>query len=289
MSWPLICFFSWHYTAYRGFARSLISTDFQARLDNVKFIRRDHVPLRMTALDVRSTLICGGDSLPTCVAISFSSCGQLWRVSVFFYAFFVLDSCVWMRRSACRQRVTLLLLLSLLSPCMYAISGYASWNHCTSKLCLHFNLLWRRRWMLWIDFRADNKLNGNTENECFCSTHCVTLSVIMTPWPSQSVHMWSRFTYVSFFEPSRPWQKWRIHEHTHDQLSKTSCSQFFSWPCIYLQLLSWNYCTCKLRSSLHFRRSMLPIFSGDCFAVERVSIWWIARAIFCLHQTNITH
>ena len=45
----------------------------------------------MTALDVRSTLICAGDSLHSCVVISFSSCGQLWRVSVFFHAFVVLD------------------------------------------------------------------------------------------------------------------------------------------------------------------------------------------------------
>ena len=28
---------------------------------------------------------------------------------------------------------------------------------------------------------AQNKLNGNTENECFCSTLCVTLSAKMTP------------------------------------------------------------------------------------------------------------
>ena len=29
--------------------------------------------------------------------------------------------------------------------------------------------------MIWIDFCANNKLNGTKEIECFCSTLCVTL------------------------------------------------------------------------------------------------------------------
>ena len=57
---------------------------------------------------------------------------------------------------------------------MYVINGYVSWNYCNS-LCLHFTFLWRRRCMLWIDFCADNKRNGNKENECFRLTLCVTL------------------------------------------------------------------------------------------------------------------
>ena len=28
---------------------------------------------------------------------------------------------------------------------------------------------------VWIDFCADNKLDGNKESECFCSVLCVTL------------------------------------------------------------------------------------------------------------------
>ena len=46
-------------TAYRAFAWSLIGTDFQARLDYVAFLR-DFVSFRMTALNVRSTLVCAG-------------------------------------------------------------------------------------------------------------------------------------------------------------------------------------------------------------------------------------
>ena len=84
MPWALFCFFFWHFRAYRAFALSLIRTDFQARLDYVAFLRRDFVSLRMTALNVRSTLICAGDSLHTRVIIPFSSCGQLRRGSVFF-------------------------------------------------------------------------------------------------------------------------------------------------------------------------------------------------------------
>ena len=70
-----------HFTAHRGFARSLIGTDFQARLHYVACLR-DFVSMRMTALNVRSTLICAGDNLYTRVIISFSSCGQLRRGSV---------------------------------------------------------------------------------------------------------------------------------------------------------------------------------------------------------------
>ena len=84
MPWALFCFFFWHFTAYRAFARSLIGTDFRTRLDFVAFFRRDFVSLRMTALNVRSTLICAGDSLHARVIISFSSCGQLRRGSVLF-------------------------------------------------------------------------------------------------------------------------------------------------------------------------------------------------------------
>ena len=84
MPWALFCFFFWHFTAYRAFARSLNGTNFQARLDYVAFLRRDFVPLRMTALNVRSTLICAGDSLDTRIIISFSSCGQLLKGSVLF-------------------------------------------------------------------------------------------------------------------------------------------------------------------------------------------------------------
>ena len=84
MPWALVCFFSWHIlAAYRALARSLIGTDFQARVDYVAFIR-DFVSLRMTALNVRSTLICAGDSLHKRVIISFSCCGQLRRGSVLF-------------------------------------------------------------------------------------------------------------------------------------------------------------------------------------------------------------
>ena len=78
----VILFLFWHFTAYRAFARSLIGTDFQAWLDYFVFLRRDFVSLRMTALNVRSTLICAGDNLYTRVIISFSSCGQLRRGSV---------------------------------------------------------------------------------------------------------------------------------------------------------------------------------------------------------------
>ena len=66
----LFCFFFWHFAAYSAFARSLIGTDFQARLDYVACLR-DFVFLRMTALNVRSTLICAGDSLHTRIIILF--------------------------------------------------------------------------------------------------------------------------------------------------------------------------------------------------------------------------
>ena len=116
------------------------------------------------------TLICAGDSLHTRVVIPFSSCGQLRggarcycnRSSFWIRGYF--DH--WLPRSAYRQRVTMLLLLALLSPvCMPSILyyGHVSWNYCTSKLCRHFTFLWWRRCMLWIDFRADNKLNGTKE------------------------------------------------------------------------------------------------------------------------------
>ena len=60
MPWALFCFFFWHFTAYRAFAGSRNGDDFQARLDYVAFLRRDFVALRMTVLNVRSTLICSG-------------------------------------------------------------------------------------------------------------------------------------------------------------------------------------------------------------------------------------
>ena len=44
-----------------------------------------------------------------------------------------------------------------------------------ASLCLHLTFIWRRRCMLWNDFCADNKLNGNKESGCFCSTLWITL------------------------------------------------------------------------------------------------------------------
>ena len=75
--------FFWQFTAYRALARSLIGTDFQVRLDYFAFLR-DVVSLHMTALNVRSNLICAGDSLHTRFIITFSSCGQLRRGTVLF-------------------------------------------------------------------------------------------------------------------------------------------------------------------------------------------------------------
>ena len=79
----------------------------------------------------------------------------------------------WLARSACRQRVSLLLLLALLSPCMSSMAMFLG-TIARASLCLHFTFFWRRRCTLWIDFCAD-KLIGNKENECFYSTLCVTL------------------------------------------------------------------------------------------------------------------
>ena len=140
MPWALFCSFFWHLTAYRAFTWSLIGTDFQARLDYVAFLR-DFVSLRMTALNVRSTLICAGAhafSFHSLLSVSFggvrcySRRSSLWVLGYFDH---------WLARSACRQRVSLLILLALLSPCN-VINGYVSWNYCTSKLMpsLHFPL-----------------------------------------------------------------------------------------------------------------------------------------------------
>ena len=70
--------------------------------------------------------------------------------------------------------VSLLHLMALLSPCMSSMAMFLG-NIARASLCLHFTFLRRRRCMLWMDFCAYNKINGNKENECFCSTLCVTL------------------------------------------------------------------------------------------------------------------
>ena len=64
-------------------------------------------------MNVRSTLSCAGDSLHARVIMSFSSCGQLRRGSVIFYAFFVFDSSVF-RPQACKE--------DMLSACFFVAS-----------------------------------------------------------------------------------------------------------------------------------------------------------------------
>ena len=155
----LYCFFFfWHFTAYRAFARSLIGTDFQALVDSVAFLR-DFASLRMTSLNVRSTLICAGDSLHTRVIISLSVAVSFAGVRCYskpssFWILGYLDH--WLARSACRQRVSLQLLLTLLLPCMSSMAVFLG-TIARASSCLHFTFLRRRRCMLWIDFCAKNK------------------------------------------------------------------------------------------------------------------------------------
>ena len=126
--------------------------------------------------------------------------------------------------------------------------------------------------MLWIDFCADNELNGNKENGCFCSTPCVTLS----SWHLDRPRAWSCDLPLRIFLC--------LNHHDRDNNEEYTNTRTTGWAKapvgnllvdhVYLWLLSWwNYCTWKLVSSLHFRRCMLSICSGDCFVVERVC-WW---------------
>ena len=98
----------------------------------------------------------------------------------------------WRARSACRQRVTLLFLLALLSPCISSLAMFHG-TFARVRLCLHFMFLWRRRCTLWIDFCADNIMvikKMGVSDQCFPLS-----SAIMTNWPSSSgrmipLHVW---------------------------------------------------------------------------------------------------
>ena len=140
MPWALFCFFFWHFTAYRAFARSRNGSDFQARLDYVAFLRRDFVSLRMTALNVSSTLICAGDSLHTRVIISISSWVSFGGVRCYSKrsSFWILGHFDhWLARITCRQRVSLLHLFALSSPCMSSMTMYLG-TIARASLRLHF-------------------------------------------------------------------------------------------------------------------------------------------------------
>ena len=118
--------------------------------------------LRMTALNVSSTLICAGDSLHTRVIISISSWVSFGGVRCYSKrsSFWILGHFDhWLARITCRQRVSLLHLFALSSPCMSSMTMYLG-TIARARLCLHFNSLWRGRCMLWFDFCADNKLRA---------------------------------------------------------------------------------------------------------------------------------
>ena len=119
------CFFFvffWHFTAYRAFARLLIGTDFQARLDYVA-CPRDFV----SAYDwVKRALHFdlyrwqpAHTRYPFILFLRSDSEGFGVILSVLRFLGEILGySDHWLARNACRQRVSLLPLLSLLSPCM---------------------------------------------------------------------------------------------------------------------------------------------------------------------------
>ena len=151
-----------------------------------------------------------------------------------------------------------------------------------ASLCLHFTLLWRRRCMLWIDFCADNKLNGNKENECFCSTLCVTLCHNDTLTVLERAHDLPLRMFLSLKHHDCDNNEEYTNTHTTGW-AKPPVRNFVGWPCIsliaVLELLHVQACVFTSLSEVH----AIDIFWWLFFRWTGVLIILIARAIFCLH------
>ena len=189
----------------------------------------------------------------------------------------------WLARSACRQRVSLLLLLALLSPCMSSMAMFLG-TIARASLCLHFTFLWRRRCMLWIDFCADNKLNGNKENECFCSTLCVTLCHNDTLTVLERAHdlplrmfLWS-ITTVTIMKNTRTHTR-PVEQNLLFAILLVDHVPGISLIAVLVELLHVQACVFTSLSEVH----AIDIFWWLFCRWTGVLIILIARAIFCLH------
>ena len=136
-----------------------------------------------------------------------------------------------------------------------------------ASLCLHLTFIWRRRCMLWNDFCADNKLNGNKESGCFCSTLWITLCNNDVLTALERAHDL----------PLRMFLSLNHHDRDNNEETTNTCTTSWAKPPVRNLLVDhvFNCCvggtiarTCKLVSSLHVRKCMLSISSGDCFVVE---------------------
>ena len=88
----------------------------------------------------------------------------------------------WLARNVCRQRVSLLLLLALMSPCLSSMAMFLR-TIAQASLCLHFTFLWRRRCMYGLI--SAQITNLTVIKKVSVSARCFALpSAIITPRPS---------------------------------------------------------------------------------------------------------
>ena len=142
-----------------------------------------------------------------------------------------------------------------------------------ASLCLHFTLLWRRRCMLWIDFCADNELNGNKENGCFCSTPCVTLS----SWHLDRPRAWSCDLPLRIFLC--------LNHHDRDNNEEYTNTRTTGWAKAPVRNSKYIFNCCVGGTIARAILCLQFTFGGACYTYRLVTVLSLNGCVDCTNCT----